>query len=83
MEAVLFPGLSGLSVASQIVGIEADVANSDLSLVGVDRRISLGEPVALKHVQQGGLAGVVQPQEHDVGTLLEEAHPFKSTSEEV
>ena len=49
----------------------------------MDGGVSLCKPVALEHVEQRGLARVIQPQEHDVGTLLEETHPLEGTPEEV
>ena len=39
--------------------------------------------VRLEHVQQCGLASVVQAKEDDVGTLLEEAEPLKRSFEEI
>ena len=43
--AVVGPGLSCLVVATEIVGVEASVANSDLSLVRMQRRVGLCETI--------------------------------------
>ena len=58
---------------TQVVRVEADVADCHLRLMGVDRRVRLRDTVALEHIEKGGLPCVVQAQEHDVRVLLEEA----------
>jgi hypothetical protein len=83
LAAVLAPSLPCLLVTPEVIGVESDVADGDLGLVGVDRRISLGEAVTLQHVEQGGLASVVKAQKDDIGALLEEAQPLKGGLEEV
>lgn len=64
-------------MASEIVRVEANVTNGDFSLMRVLRRIRLRELVLLQHVQQSGLAGVVETEEDDVGILLEESKPLE------
>ena len=70
-------------MATQVVGVEADVANCDFGLMGAQSRFSLRETVRLQHVEHGGLAGIVEAKEFDVGRLLEEAHRFHCSLEEV
>ena len=45
--------------------------------------VGLGEAVVLEHVKKGSLSSVIKSEENNVGTFLEEAHPFKRTFEEV
>ena len=49
----------------------------------VDGGVGLGEAVALEHVQQGSLSGIVETKEDNVSALLEEAKPLKSWFEKV
>jgi len=49
----------------------------------VDRGVSLSESIALQHIEQRCLAGIVQSEEDYVSTLLEEAQPLKCTLEEI
>ena len=60
-------------MTAQVIRVKANVAYCDLCLMGVNSRIGLGDTVTLEHIKQGGLACVVQTQEHDVRILLEEA----------
>ena len=70
-------------MTAEIIGVEADVADGHLGLMRVQRRVSLGETILLQHVEHSGLACVVEAQKHDISTLLEEAHPFHGSFEEV
>ena len=65
-------------MATQIVRVELNVADGDFGLVRVDGAISLGEPICLEHVEEGGLACVVEAQENNISVLLEEASPAKN-----
>lgn len=49
----------------------------------VDSWVSLGESVALQHVEQCGLASIVQAQENYIGAFLEETKPLERTFEEI
>jgi hypothetical protein len=60
-------------MSTQVIRVEADVADGDLRLMGMDGRIRLRDAVTLQHIEQGGLSCVVQAEEHDVRVLLEEA----------
>jgi len=60
-------------VAAQVEGLELDLANDQLVGVGVERRDVDLYAVLLEHVQQGGLAGIVQPQEQNFGILVIES----------
>jgi len=62
-------------MATQIVRIELNVADGDLSLVWVDRWVCLGEAIRLQHVEQRSFPGVIESQEDYVGRFLEEARP--------
>jgi hypothetical protein len=81
--AVVGPSFTRLPVTSQIVGVEANVSDGDLSLVGMDRAVSLGEAILLQHVEQGGFACIIKTQENNIGRLLEEAHPLEGTLKEI
>ena len=81
--AVVGPGFTRLEVTSQIVRIEANVSNGDLGLMRVDCAVSLSEAILLQHVQEGGLACIIESQENNIGWLLEEAHPLESTLKEI
>ena len=41
----------------------------------------LGHPVVLEHVEQGGLASVVEPKEQKLARLLPEAQVAQGTGE--
>ena len=81
--AVVGPSLTGLVVSTQVVCVESNVADGHLGLMGVQRGVRLCETVRLQHVEHGGLAGVIKSEEDDIGTLLEEAHPFHGSLKEV
>jgi len=81
--AVLGPCLASLQMATQIVRIESNVSYGHFGLMRMHCGISLRKSITLEHVQQRGLASVVQAKEHDVGALLEEAKPLKRSSEEI
>ena len=70
-------------MTSKIVRVKSNVANGDLSLMRMQCRVCLREPVTLEHVEHGSLAGVVETEEDNVGTLLEEAEPLHSPAEEI
>lgn len=70
-------------MTSQIVRVEANVSNSDISLVRMGSRVSLSESVTLKHVKQSSFACIVKSQEDNVGVLLKESCPLKYAFEEV
>ena len=54
-------------MAAEVVGVELDVANGDLGLVGVHSGVGLREAVLLQHVEQCSLARVVQSEKDYVG----------------
>ena len=60
-------------MATQVVGIELDISDCDLSLVGMDRGVRLRDAVTLQHIEKRRLPCVVQTQENDVRVLLEES----------
>ena len=70
-------------MASQVVGVEANVADDHFRLVRVDCRVSLGVLVTLQHVQHSSFPRVVQPQENDLCTFLEKAEPLEARLEVV
>jgi hypothetical protein len=49
----------------------------------MNRTVSLSEAIALQHVQQSSLSGVVETEENDVGGFLEKSHPFESGFKEI
>ena len=46
-------------VTTQIIRVESDVTNCDLSLMRVNSRIGLSDTITLQHIEQGGLSCVV------------------------
>ena len=80
---ILSPCFSCLHMASQIIGIEFYRSDCDLSLMWMYSGISLGEFVALKHVEHSRFSSVIKPKEYYVSALLEESKPFKSRLEEI
>ena len=70
---IILPQAAGRLVAAQVEGLELDLANDQLVGVGVERRDMDLYAVLLEHVQQGGLAGIVQPQEQNFGILVIES----------
>ena len=60
-------------VAAEVEGLEPDVADDQLVLVRVQRRLVDLHAVLLEHVQQRRLARVVQAQEEDLGGLVVQA----------
>ena len=81
--AVVRPCFACLVVATKIVGVEADVADCDFSLMRVQRGVCLCYAVRLQHVKHGGLACVVETQKHYICALLEKAEPLHCASEKV
>ena len=80
---VVSPSLARLVVTAQVVCVEANVSDGDLGLMWVQCRVRLGEAITLQHVQHRRLASVVEAEENDIGTLLEESHPFHGAFEKV
>ena len=60
-------------MAAEVEGLEPDVADDQLVLVRVQRRLVDLHAVLLEHVQQRRLARVVQAQEEDLGGLVVQA----------
>ena len=60
-------------MAAEVKGLEPDVADDQLVLVRVQRRLVDLDAVLLEHVQQRRLARVVQAQEEDLGGLVVQA----------
>jgi len=73
-------------VAAEVEGLELDLADAELLRRGVLRRLVLHQPLVLEHVEQRGLAGVVEAEEEDLGLLLPEAergqHPVEPVPQE-
>ena len=70
-------------MATQVVGVKSNVANGNLGLVRMKCGIGLCESITLQHVEHRGLASIVESQEYNICTLLEEAEPFHGTFEKV
>ena len=60
---VVLPDTSCLVMTTQVEGGESHVADGQFLRRGMQGRNMLRQPVILEHVQQGGFAGIVQPQE--------------------
>ena len=60
-------------VAAEVEGLEPDVADDELVLVRVERRLVDLHPVLLEHVEQRRLPRVVQPEEQDLRRLVVQA----------
>ena len=54
-------------MASEIVGIELDISDGHLGLVGMYSGVGLGELIRLEHVEHGCFTCVIKAQEDDVG----------------
>lgn len=67
---VVLPKSAGLGVAAQIVGGELDVADGKLFACRVQSGLEESDSVVLEHVQQCGLAGIVESQEEELGVLV-------------
>ena len=61
-------------VAAEVEGLEPDVADDQLVLVRVQRRLVDLHAVLLEHVQQRRLPSIVQPEEEDLCVLVREAY---------
>ena len=70
-------------MTTQVVGVESDISNRNLRLVRVHCAVSLCESIALKHVEQRSLAGIVKAEEDDIGRLLEKPEPLEGRFEEI
>lgn len=69
---VVLPETAGLLVTTEIESREAVVADGQLLGGRVCGRLQDGDTVVLQHVQQCGLAGIVQTEEEKLGVLIEE-----------
>ena len=58
---------------TKVVCLEPDVADDELVLVRVERRLVDLHPVLLEHVEQRRLPRVVQPEEQDLRRLVVQA----------
>jgi len=70
-------------VAAEVEGLEPDVADDQLVLVRVQRRLVDLHAVLLEHVQQRRLARVVQAQEEDLGGLVVQAQVRQNVKDPV
>lgn len=70
-------------MTTEIVRVEANATDGHLGLMRMLRRVRLRELVLLQHVQQRGLARIVETEEDDVGALLEESEPLEARLEEI
>ena len=59
-------------MAAEVIGSESDVPHDELFRMGVNGRFVLHHSVVFEALQEGGLAGVVESQEYQVGALLVE-----------
>lgn len=80
---VVLPQAAGLLVAAEVVGGELDVADCEFLRGGVQRGLEGGEAVVLEHVEEGGLACVVESEEEDLGVLVDEAEAGEDVPEVV
>jgi hypothetical protein len=80
---VVLPDSSRLVMATEVKGGESHVANGQLLRRGMQGGDVLRQPVILEHMQQGGFAGVVQPQEEKFTRLLPQAQISQYTGEPV
>lgn len=67
---VVLPHSSGLDMSTEIKGCEFTVADGQLLGGGVHGGVRDGHSVVLEHVQQGGLSGVIETEEEQLGVLV-------------
>ena len=70
---IVLPQATGGLVSAEVEGLELDLADDQLVGVGVERRDVDLYAILLEHVQECGLAGIVQPQEQNFGILVIES----------
>ena len=70
---VILPQATGGLVSTEVKGLELDLADDQLVGVGVERRDVDLYAILLEHVQECGLAGIVQPQEQNFGIFVIES----------
>merc|ERR1719263_2461657 len=70
---VIAPELARGLVTAEIIGAETDLPNDKLLRVRVEGRVVRLHAVVLHHLQQGGLACVIEPKEKNARILMVEA----------
>lgn len=80
---VVLPQPTRLLMAAEIEGGEFDVADGEFFRGGVKGRGQDGDSVVLEHVQEGGLSGVVETEEEQLGVFIGETEGGEDVKEPV
>ncbi len=77
------PGFARSLMAPQVPGLEGDLAHGELLGVGLLGGIHLLHDVLLEAEEEGGLAGVVEAEEDDLGLLVHQPQTLQGRLEPV